>query len=115
MRHAHRDRTTGSSSDDTLSMCGPAAGPRRPAEVEPGLSVLVGAGLASSSLVEGALALRCWLAEWEVEWTFFDVRPHKLCRLEGETLEASELQSASAGRGPRSTSGVTGFPGLRWT
>lgn len=65
MCHTHRERTTGSSSDEALSMCGLTAGRRVAPEAEQGFRVLVWVRLASSSLAKGALALRCWLVVWE--------------------------------------------------
>ncbi len=126
--HTHRESTTGSSSDEALSMCGLTAGRAMAPEAEQGFRVLVWVWLPSSSLAKGALALRCWLDVWEQGWVFswevdWTVFPQMLCTLIGErpaaeTLELSEVQSVSAGLGLHSTmlSGVTGVPtlGQRW-
>lgn len=125
----HRDRTTGSSSDEAFSMCELTAGRRVEPEVEQGFRVLVWVWLPSSSLAKGAPPLHCWLdawqqgwvLSWEVDWTAWEVFPQMLCTLEGEcpaaeTLEVSDIQSPRLGLHSTMLSGVKGVPtlGQRW-
>lgn len=114
----HKERTTGSSSDEALSIWGLPEGCWLTPE---GFRVLVWVWLASSSLTNGALALRCWLVLWgdcvlslEIQTTVCDALPLDLCILAGdnpaaEKLDISERQSVSPGLGLLSTmlSGVT--------
>lgn len=116
----HRERTTGSSSDEVFSICGLAVDPWAAAEPVQGIRVLVCVLLPSSSLAKGALTLCCWLDVWEHAWALL-WNPHVLCALENlaaEMLEVSEVPSVSPGFGLYSTmlSGLTGVCtlGQRW-